>query len=77
VNGIFEPKPLVNFNNHIELAKNRFHLFWNVTSEEFIGEMHVKTSGWVSLGFSPRGGIQNSDILVGWISNEKVYFYVS
>jgi hypothetical protein len=36
----------------------------------------VKTNGWIGFGFSPNGGMDRSDIIVGWISNGVPHFTV-
>ena len=62
--------------NRNVLAKNGFVLFWNLTDSKFIAELHVKTKGWVSFGFSPNGEASGSDVFVGWISNNQAFYNV-
>ena len=39
--------------------------------------VNVSTTGWVGLGISPNGGMVNSDVVIGWVSNGRTYFHVS
>ena len=32
--------------------------------------MRVKTTGWVGLGVSEKGSMVNSDLAVGWVTDE-------
>ena len=36
----------------------------------------VNTTGWVSFGFSPNGGMKGSDIVMGGVGSTGVYFTV-
>ena len=35
----------------------------------------AKTTGWVGFGFSPKGTMVNSDVIIGWISPEGDKFF--
>jgi hypothetical protein len=53
---------------------NQYVLLWKIINEEEIQfEVHVKTSGWVGLGISPNGGMSGSDIVIGWVKDNKAY----
>ena len=54
-------------------------LHWNFsTAERTIAfAVNVSTTGWVGFGISPNGGMVNSDIVMGWVSNGRAYFHVS
>ena len=39
--------------------------------------VNVSTTGWVGFGISPNGGMTNSDVVMGWVSNGRTYFHVS
>ena len=77
VRSSFESYPNEEYANFAELKKELFRLHWNVTDTKIIIEVHVKTTGWVSFGFSPDGSMFDSDIFVGWISNGSHNFTVS
>jgi hypothetical protein len=66
----FTSQPTGYFANYIDLVEGIFRLYWNFTDTEFIGEIHCKTKGWVGFGFSPNGGMDKSDVVIGWISSE-------
>ena len=51
-----------------------YRLYWNYTKTDFIGEIHVRTLGWVGFGLSPTGGMDKSDVVIGWISNGVANF---
>lgn len=73
---IFSSQPNEPYSNYIELVENKFRLYWNITEKAFIGEVHVKTNGWISFGFSSDGSMDESDVFVGWIKNGKHFFKV-
>ena len=54
-------------------------LHWNFsTAERTIAfAVNVSTTGWVGFGLSPNGGMVNSDVVMGWVSNGRTYFHVS
>lgn len=39
-------------------------------------KLTVNTTGWVSFGFSPNGGMQGSDIVIGGVGSSGTYFSV-
>lgn len=64
-----------NYSNKVDLIDGILRLYWNFTGTDIIGEVHCKTLGWVSFGISTNGGMDGSDVFVGWIdSNSKVNF---
>ncbi|XP_077997624.1 DBH-like monooxygenase protein 1 homolog [Glandiceps talaboti] len=44
-----------------------YHLYWKFDDKKIIFEVHVRTTGWVGLGFSPNGGMPGSDMIMGWV----------
>jgi hypothetical protein len=53
---------------------NQYFLLWKIINEEEIQfEAHVRTNGWVGLGISPNGGMGGSDIVIGWVKDNKAY----
>jgi hypothetical protein len=78
--GEFTSQPLSAYSNYIDLIdEGIFRFYWNNTATDLIGEIHVKTNGWVGFGLSPNGGMANSDVIVGWIDDNTgaVNFTVS
>ena len=61
------------------LNGDTYVLHWNFsTAERTIAfAVNVSTTGWVGFGVSPNGGMVNSDIVMGWVSNGRAYFHVS
>ena len=54
-------------------------LHWNfsVAERTIAFAVNVSTTGWVGFGVSPNGGMPNSDVVIGWVRNGRVYFQVS
>ena len=54
-------------------------LHWNFSNVErtIAFAVNVSTTGWVGFGLSPNGGMVNSDVVMGWVSNGRTYFHVS
>lgn len=50
------------------------HLYWSVVDGNFFAELHARTNGWVMFGFGHQGELNNSDVFVGWIKNQKATF---
>lgn len=59
----FTSTPTGYYLNMIDLMPNgQYRLYWNYTTTDIIAEIHVRTTGWVGFGFSPNGGMANSDV---------------
>ena len=75
-----EPKidtvPTAYYANSDDLVPGAYRLYWNYTDTDLIAEIHCKTQGWVSFGLSPNGGMDKSDVVVGWVSNGTTFFTV-
>ena len=54
-------------------------IHWNfdATMRTISFAVNVSTTGWVGFGISPNGGMVNSDVVIGWVSNGRAYFHVS
>ncbi|CAG0896502.1 unnamed protein product [Darwinula stevensoni] len=54
----------------------KVHLAWTPHLETKVIEFEytVQTLGWVGLGFSPTGGMLNSDVITAWIKDGRVFF---
>jgi hypothetical protein len=65
------PLPTATYTNTKILVEPDVFLFhWNFSKIELIGEVHVKTQGWVGFGLSPNGGMDGSDVFVAWIQSD-------
>lgn len=82
---LFGSKPVDVYQNFVDLVPGLFRFFWNVTKanatlnitqDVLIGEMHCKTLGWVGFGLSSDGNMDQSDVVVGWVSNGTANFTV-
>ena len=49
-----------------------YKLYWNFDADEEIVyfAVRVRTNGWVGLGISPNGGMVNSDVVIGWVTDD-------
>ncbi|CAF4482771.1 unnamed protein product, partial [Rotaria sp. Silwood2] len=69
--------PFIQYKHSIELEDNVADLWWTLddAEREITFELHVKTTGWISLGISPAGGMKGADIGVGWVDSKgNVHF---
>lgn len=51
-----------------------FHFYWTPQKETILIKIEAKTHGYLSLGFSPNGGMKGSDLYIGWIHNSEIFF---
>ncbi|MEN8208689.1 MAG: DOMON domain-containing protein [Candidatus Fermentibacteria bacterium] len=57
-----------------EVNVSGFTLRWATTSAtELSVELSAPTTGWVAVGFDPTAGMQNGNILIGYVSGASVY----
>jgi hypothetical protein len=58
----------------------KYNLYWNNNhiNNTIIFIAEVQTRGWIGFGLSPNGGMKNSDIIIGWVSDSdgKAFFHV-
>jgi hypothetical protein len=71
-----KPKPSEHFENHVELIKDMFLVYWRNYETKIVIEVHVRTKGWILFGFSVDNGIDRSDVFIGWIKNGLIHFSV-
>ena len=51
----------------------KYNLYWNKPIDgEICMAVEVDTLGWVGLGFSPNGGMVDSDIMMAWVIDGQV-----
>ncbi len=43
------------------------------TNDFYVKYFQVKSLGYVSIGFSPNGGMKGADIIIAWMENGKVF----
>ena len=56
---------------------NAYTVFWKFDDESITFELHVRTQGWVGFGISPDGGMEEADIIIGWVKDGIVTLTVS
>jgi hypothetical protein len=71
----FTTKP-TSFYVNFQVLAPQFKIYWNVSGDKIIFELHVKTNGWIGFGLSPNGHMDQSDIMVGWIANGETFLTV-
>ncbi|XP_067141855.1 DBH-like monooxygenase protein 1 [Centruroides vittatus] len=63
-----------NFDRHSKLDDN-YEIWWSTDEDSITFQVEVATRGWVGLGISPNGGMEGSDVVIGWINNGKATFH--
>jgi hypothetical protein len=66
------PELLARYPNFLVLTSKTYELYWNYTKETSRLDIavRVKTTGWVGLGVSEKGSMVNSDLAVGWVTDQ-------
>ena len=56
-----------------------YELYWRFDRQlkNITFAVRVNTTGWVGFGLSPNGGMTNSDVVIGWVNNNRGYLNVS
>lgn len=56
----------------------RYTLYWNfnVSARTVQFAVRVQTRGWVGFGLSPNGQMPGSDVIIGWVNSQGVFFHV-
>ena len=57
-----------------------YELYWNFDNdaENISFAVRVQTTGWVGFGLSPNGQMPNSDVVIGWVTDDgETVFHVS
>ena len=57
-----------------------YELYWNFDNdaENISFAVRVETTGWVGFGLSPNGQMPNSDMVIGWVTDDgDIVFHVS
>ena len=59
-------------------ADQKIKLFWTVDwdAETVSFAVEAKTTGWVGLGFSNSGQMTGSDVVIGWVKDNKGFLTV-
>ena len=71
------PTPTESFPHYFPLAdQDRYHLFWKFDKKTITFEVHVKTKGYVVLGVSRTGGMEDADVAIAWVKDGEAYIQV-
>ena len=57
-----------------------YELYWTFdnVAETISFAVRVQTTGWIGFGISPNGQMPNSDVVVGWVTDDgRTMFHVS
>ena len=57
-------------------ASDVYVLFWKHDGVSITFEVHCRTLGYVGFGISPGGGMDEADIVIGWVREGNTYFKV-
>lgn len=68
----FNSTPTSVYANQIDLVPGIYRFYWNLTNEsendsDLIGELHLRSHGWMGFGFSPSGKMRYSDVIIAWV----------
>lgn len=70
------PSAALQWDNSADLSDD-FRLQWSIKGNEITFELQVATLGYVGIGFSATGAMDNADMAIGWVDQGQVYFQVS
>lgn len=70
------PSRALLWDNSADLSDD-FRLQWSIKGNEITFELQVATLGYVGIGFSATGAMDNADMAIGWVDQGQVYFQVS
>ncbi|XP_056620191.1 DBH-like monooxygenase protein 2 homolog isoform X2 [Triplophysa dalaica] len=67
--------PLLPFSEHLD-PEHKVRLRWGFDEvrDTILFELTVNTSGWVGFGFSPKGGMNKADIVLGGVGQNGTFF---
>lgn len=63
------------WDNSVDMDEE-FRLLWNIKGSEVTFEVQVATLGYVGIGFSANGAMDNADMAIGWVDQGQAYFQV-
>ena len=57
------------FSSYLQ-ENHQFRLYWNHLDDDVIDiGIEVNSTGWIAIGLSPNGGMEYSDIMLGWVND--------
>ena len=58
------------FSTYLE-ENHQFRLYWSLLDDDVIEiGIEANTTGWLAFGLSPNGGMENADIMIGWVNDD-------
>ena len=67
------------FKNTLNTDGGLYELYWSFDhdTETISFAVRVQTTGWVGFGISPNGQMPNSDVVIGWVTDDgETVFHV-
>lgn len=65
------------FSHNVTLKPpNIFRVLWKFDNSTITFEIQVKTKSWVGFGLSGNGGMKNSDVIIGKVKQDGIFFEV-
>lgn len=61
--------------NAVDMSED-FRLLWTIKGGEITFELQVATLGYIGLGFSATGAMDNADMAIGWVDGGQAFFQV-
>lgn len=71
VNGQSDPADMIWTHRAVLDRVGNVVLFWTPGIEDIVMQLEVRAKGWIGIGFSPDGNMPNSDVVIGWVSNNE------
>ena len=73
-----QENPLLPFTEHLD-SDEMVTLRWGFDEIEgnITFELCINTTGWISFGLSPNGGMAGSDMVIGGVNSDGIYFGVT
>ena len=62
-----QPNPRPAEYTHATRLDERYTLEWRPEADSIAWRVSVETHGYIGLGFSPSGGMDGADIVLGWV----------
>ena len=60
---------LFTFSTFLE-ENHQFKLYWSHLDDDVIEiGIEANSTGWIAVGLSPNGGMEHSDIMIGWVDD--------
>lgn len=74
----FETLPILYKFSRMLDTRGQYWLYWSFDNDTISFAVNVETTGWVGFGLSPNGQMSQSDVVIGWVDNDKIaHFHVS